>query len=92
MADAEPTRLEGHLNAAEFWLRQADNYNFPNPARTECIQLAQVHATLADALARTGPPATIVRFDGTLTEEAMEEFRARLSEVARNRPQQAFRP
>ena len=53
MSDDEPTRLEGHVNAAEYYLGQAENFNFPDPARTECIRLAGVHATLADALART---------------------------------------
>jgi hypothetical protein len=54
--DSEPTRLEGHLNAAEHWIRQADNFDFPNAARTECLQLASIHATLAQALAIAGLP------------------------------------
>lgn len=49
--EEEPTRLEGHVNAAEYWLSQADIYEFPNPARTECLQLAAIHASLANALA-----------------------------------------
>lgn len=48
--DEEPGRLEGHINAAEYWLRHADIYDFPNPARTECLQLAATHASLAQAL------------------------------------------
>lgn len=52
MAETEqPGRLEGHINAAEYWLHQADIYNFPDPIRTECLQLAAVHASLAQALA-----------------------------------------
>lgn len=47
----EPTRLEGHLNSAEYWLNQAGIYEFPNPARTECLQLAAIHASLAQAIA-----------------------------------------
>jgi len=54
MDEQEPTRLEGHVNAAEYWLGQAGIYNFPNPARTECLQLAAIHASLAQALAATG--------------------------------------
>lgn len=46
-------RLAGHLNAAEYWLNQADIYEFPNPARTECLQLASIHAALAQALSAT---------------------------------------
>jgi hypothetical protein len=46
----EPSRLEGHINAAEFWLMQAGNWEFPNPIRTECLQLAAIHAPLAQAL------------------------------------------
>lgn len=49
--DEEPTRLEGHVNAAEYWLNQAGIFNFPDPARTECLQLAAIHASLAQALA-----------------------------------------
>ena len=51
MDEQEPTRLEGHVNAAEYWLSQADIFNFPDPARTECLQLAAIHASLAQALA-----------------------------------------
>lgn len=43
--------LQGHVNSAEHWLRQADNFGFPHPARTECLQLASVHALLAQAIA-----------------------------------------
>ena len=50
--DEEPTRLERHINAAEHWLQQADLYEFPNPVRTECLQLAAIHAGLAQALAQ----------------------------------------
>ena len=53
--DEQPTRLERHINAAEYWLSQADIYNFPDPARTECLQLAAIHASLAQALALTTP-------------------------------------
>lgn len=49
-ADEQPDRLKGHINAAEYWLNQADIYDFPNPARTECLQLASIHASLAQAL------------------------------------------
>ena len=49
-ADERPCRLEGHINAAEYWLNQADIYNFPDPIRTECLQLAAIHASLAQAL------------------------------------------
>jgi hypothetical protein len=48
--DEQPGRLEGHINAAEYWLHQADIYDFPHPARTECLQLAAIHASLAQAL------------------------------------------
>ena len=53
MSDAEPelSRLDEHLNSAEYWLHQADIYVFPNPIRTECLQLAAIHASLAQALA-----------------------------------------
>lgn len=54
MDEQEPTRLEGHVNAAEYWLNQADSYNFPDPIRTECLQLAAIHASLAQALATAG--------------------------------------
>lgn len=47
----EPSRLEGHINSAEFWLNQAESYVFPDPIRTECLQLAAIHASLAQALA-----------------------------------------
>ena len=47
----EPDRLEGHINSAEYWLNQAENYNFPDPIRTECLQLAAIHASIAQALA-----------------------------------------
>lgn len=43
-------RYEGHVNAAEHWVMQADNFDFPNPIRTECLQLALIHACLAQAL------------------------------------------
>lgn len=46
--------LQGHINAAEHWVRQAGNFEFPNPIRTECLQLASIHASLAQALALTG--------------------------------------
>jgi hypothetical protein len=49
--DAEPDRLERHINSAEYWLNQADLYNFPDPIRTECLQLAAIHASIAQALA-----------------------------------------
>ena len=52
MSDDEPTRLERHINAAEYWLNQADLFDFPNPIRTECLQLAGIYAELAGALAR----------------------------------------
>jgi hypothetical protein len=48
--EEEPGRMEGHINAAEYWLNQAGIYNFPDPARTECLQLASIHASLAQAL------------------------------------------
>ena len=48
--DEQPGRLERHINAAEYWLNQADIYNFPDPIRTECLQLAAIHASLAQAL------------------------------------------
>jgi hypothetical protein len=44
-------QLEGHINAAEYWVMQADNWDFPNPVRTECLQLAAIHASLAQAIA-----------------------------------------
>lgn len=47
----EPGRLEGHVNAAEYWLNQAGIYEFPDPARTECLRLADIHARLASAIA-----------------------------------------
>jgi hypothetical protein len=50
----EPGRLERHINAAEYWLHQADIYDFPKPIRTECLQLAAIHAALAQALAQAG--------------------------------------
>lgn len=56
--DEEPDRLEGHINAAEYWLHQAGIYDFPDPARTECLQLATIHASLAQALAQV---ASLVR-------------------------------
>ena len=43
-------RLARHINAAEYWLNQADIYEFPNPVRTECLQLAGIHAAIAQAL------------------------------------------
>lgn len=46
--------VQDHVNAAEHWIRQADNFAFPNAARTECLHLAPVHATLAQALAIAG--------------------------------------
>ena len=49
-ADQEPDRLERHINAAEHWLQQADLYAFPNAVRTECLQLASIHAALAQAI------------------------------------------
>ena len=54
----EPDRLEGHINAAEYWLNQAGIYDFPNPIRTECLQLAAIHASLAQALG--GRPDLVV--------------------------------
>jgi hypothetical protein len=51
--DEQPHRLEGHINAAEYWLGQADIYDFPDPVRAECLQLAAIHASLAQALALT---------------------------------------
>ena len=55
MTDEQPpTRLEGHINSAEYWLNQADNWDFPHPIRTECLQLAATHAALAQALAVSG--------------------------------------
>lgn len=47
----EVSRLQGHINAAEYFLGQASRYNFPNPIRTECLQQAAIHASLAQALA-----------------------------------------
>lgn len=52
--EQEPTRLEGHINSAEYWLNQAGIYKFPDPSRTECLQLAAIHASLAQALAAAG--------------------------------------
>jgi hypothetical protein len=49
--EEEPSRIDGHVNAAEHWMMQADNWDFPHPARTECIQLASIHAGIAQALA-----------------------------------------
>ena len=46
----ELTRLERHVNAAEYWLNQADIYDFPSAVRTECLTLASIHAALAQAL------------------------------------------
>jgi hypothetical protein len=66
--DGEPTRLEGHLNAAEYWLMQADNFEFPNAARTEMIQLAAIHASLAQALAAVLPHVRRDHEDETATE------------------------
>lgn len=54
--DGEITRLEGHVNAAEYWVHQADNFDFPDPCRTECLQLAGIHAQLAAAIAASGMP------------------------------------
>ena len=51
-SDEEPMRLEQHVNAAEYWLDQADIYAFPNEIRVECLKLAAIHAELAGALAR----------------------------------------
>ena len=52
--DEKPGRLERHINSAEYWLHQADLYNFPDPIRTECLQLVAIHASLAQALAGAG--------------------------------------
>ncbi len=46
--------MQQHINSAEYWLMQADLYDFPNPARTECLQLASIHASLAVALKGAG--------------------------------------
>ena len=50
MATKSNDRMEEHINAAEYWLNQADIYNFPDPIRTECLQLAAIHASVAQAL------------------------------------------
>jgi hypothetical protein len=35
--DKQPGRLEGHINAAEYWLNQADIYTSPTrPALSAC--------------------------------------------------------
>ena len=52
MSDDEPDRFERHVNAAEYWLNQADIYDFPNEIRVECLKLAAIHAELAGAMAR----------------------------------------
>jgi len=52
--DPDITRLQEHLNSAEYWIMQAGNFEFPNPARTECLQLAAIHASLAQAIATAG--------------------------------------
>jgi hypothetical protein len=62
--DPEPGRLERHVNASEYWLQRAGYYDFPSPIRTECLQLAAIHASLAGALAATEEGSQPERFFG----------------------------